>query len=313
MSLQSAFHWPVREGTEFHAYGQVDRLLPENQNCCYWAISWSSGGVDTHELKLNGSTYNVTVCHAADLSSYISTFLSAGITDVFWPYKVSGVDFLGDTAIRLWGFPVFAGVELPSDTYFRQYDDAVPVQDFIWSCINMEALPVFPVHSDLSSLCLPGHPTLWEDVLIDQYKLRELDNDVFECDRRLQSLRQLKFLYGRDCFVYDILKLFLDPKVFVDTSHQKRGIKAASFNTWLRNFLAEAGDLSPEEASYLVTTVGSELLHAPVSTINAVLRETPVLQTFNQALSMVSSEKRNHFYNLWNHYHTTRALDADTI
>lgn len=313
MSVQAPFPWSVRGGTEFHAYRRAGQLLPDSGDCHYWAIPWSCEEIDTRDLKPSESTFGVTVCHAPDLSPYRSAFLRLGITDVFWPYKVKGVDFLGDTAIRLWAFPV-ATEDKPIQTGFRQYDGAVPVQDFVWSCVGTDTLPVFTVNSDLSPLSLPGHSALWEDVLISGSVRSELDKDTEKVEQRLQSLRQLKFQFGHDgCFIYDIVQLFLNPEGYMRAAQGRHGVKAMGFEGWIHSTLVPIEGVSSEEASYLVTALGSELLKAPVGTINLLLGESDAIQMVKRALALVSVEKREHFYRVWNHYDTTRALDGDTI
>ena len=86
----------------------------------------------------------------------------------------------------------------------------------LWESIACESIPV--VLSD--SYLPPGSSALWElatvscsgrveDIMALPDRLAALARDVDLLEQKRHSLRQLWMIYGPDCFIYDIYKLFL--------------------------------------------------------------------------------------------------------
>jgi hypothetical protein len=87
----------------------------------------------------------------------------------------------------------------------------------LWESIDCGAIPVVlsPLYSP------PGNPALWaegtikvginrEDVQGIPDMLRAISSDESRLTRMRNAGAQLQMLYGRDCFVYDIISLFLE-------------------------------------------------------------------------------------------------------
>jgi hypothetical protein len=87
----------------------------------------------------------------------------------------------------------------------------------LWESIDCGAIPVVlsPLYSP------PGNPALWaegtikvginrEDVQGIPDMLRAISSDESRLTRMRNAGAQLQLLYGRDCFVYDIISLFLE-------------------------------------------------------------------------------------------------------
>lgn len=87
---------------------------------------------------------------------------------------------------------------------------------WLWTSIAGEAIPVFFEKVPL----LPGNMPLWEEatvccpaspeaLLALPARLECMARDEVLLELKRRALRQLRLLYGADCFIYDILKLFV--------------------------------------------------------------------------------------------------------
>jgi hypothetical protein len=86
----------------------------------------------------------------------------------------------------------------------------------LWESIGLGTIPVILADTYLP----PGDHTLWEeavvfcsenleDIKILPDRLEEIASDSALIDRKRRALKQLWMMYGPDCFIYDIQKLFL--------------------------------------------------------------------------------------------------------
>jgi hypothetical protein len=114
-----------------------------------------------------------------------------------------------------------AGISAPGEAWHHLQDSNFILSSesdsaWLWTAVACETIPVFSANIPP----LPGNKSLWETAAVccspGQEALRELpahlektagNAPLLELKRR--ALRQLHFLYGADCFIYDILKLFI--------------------------------------------------------------------------------------------------------
>lgn len=84
---------------------------------------------------------------------------------------------------------------------------------WLWTAVTCESIPVFI--GEIPNL--PGSRSLWEEATVQylgdvdniESYLDKLNRDATWLSRKLQALRQIRFLYGDECFIYDLVKLFL--------------------------------------------------------------------------------------------------------
>jgi glycosyltransferase involved in cell wall biosynthesis len=86
----------------------------------------------------------------------------------------------------------------------------------LWEALGCGSIPVVLADSYLP----PGSAALWEEATVScaerlediqalPERLEELARDKALIERKRHAIRQLRMLYGPDCFIYDIQKLFL--------------------------------------------------------------------------------------------------------
>jgi hypothetical protein len=86
----------------------------------------------------------------------------------------------------------------------------------LWNSISCGSIPV--VLSGKYNL--PGNKSLWDQAIVsysEQPKdilslpelLENMSHDEALLERKRHAMRQISMIYGPDCFIYDILKLFL--------------------------------------------------------------------------------------------------------
>ncbi|MEF8747621.1 MAG: exostosin family protein [Candidatus Accumulibacter propinquus] len=87
----------------------------------------------------------------------------------------------------------------------------------LWESIGMGAIPVILADSYLP----PGDPALWDEAVVFcletpeaikalPARLEEMANDDALLARKRHAMRQIWMLYGPECFIYDIQKLFVE-------------------------------------------------------------------------------------------------------
>jgi hypothetical protein len=86
----------------------------------------------------------------------------------------------------------------------------------LWDCINSGVIPVV-VNNDC---ILPGNPALWKSAVIDYLntesdiarlpgRLAKISLSPSELEDYYYAKAQLRFLYGKECFIYNILHFFI--------------------------------------------------------------------------------------------------------
>ncbi len=120
----------------------------------------------------------------------------------------------------------------------------------LWESIELGAIPVlFP-----GNFLLPGDQRLWGEATVScsgaardiralPERLAVLGNDVALLERKRHALRQVRMLYGADCFIYDVLKLSLSLADWSEEGSSCRpGLSYDGFSRLAKMILAEGGD-----------------------------------------------------------------------
>lgn len=100
------------------------------------------------------------------------------------------------------------------DSHFSLCFNAGPA--WLWTALHCGAIPVFPDRIPP----LPGNPALWEQAsvccatgqkAIDELpgRLEQMAGNGALLELKRRALRQLRLLYGTDCFIYDIIQLLV--------------------------------------------------------------------------------------------------------
>jgi hypothetical protein len=221
--------------TEQHALLQAYKLLPDVPGVLYFGFPWSTlleqlnsrkspGGRLKEILEsagpfLKGQRSIITVCRHYDMLKYQQLFAGYGITHVFWPHAVGGQDcFPEHVNIKILPFPFYpedAADSLSSASFSQCTSGPCRNSPQLWRAIGQGSIPVV-----LAGTLLPGSGALWEeaavfcsdrkeDLLALPDRLDGLARDAELLERKRHALRQLWMLYGPECFIYDIQKLFL--------------------------------------------------------------------------------------------------------
>lgn len=205
--------------------------------------------LDSARLLLHKQKSVVTVCQHVDMLNYGELFQESCITKVFWPYAAKEQDCFPDNGkIKILPFPLFpeearACAQPPDTAKKHLYSFVGPdtkgcTSDkgrilresifslcplgpgsnatLLWESISCGSIPV--VLSD--NYLLPGSKALWElatvfcpekeeDIEALPERLAAMARDQELLDRKRHAMRQLRMIYGPECFVYDIQKLFL--------------------------------------------------------------------------------------------------------
>lgn len=193
---------------------------------------------------LKGCRTVATVCQHRDLLKHQELFAVSGMTEVFWTYTQANQGRFPDHhSVRLWPFPtapvpfpaslsqptkrshllsqVEAGKAPASGSWQLLQDSTFSLcpeseASWLWTSIACETIPVFLERIPP----LPGNKSLWEAATElcphGQESLNRLPAHLEKLaenrallEFKRQALRQLRFLYGAECFIYDILKLFV--------------------------------------------------------------------------------------------------------
>lgn len=227
--------WPSVRGTERHAYDQAIRFLPEVPKTSYFGFPWAAliDGLDPcagallqclEEARplLAGQTHVVTVCQHERLPENQQLFADAGITHIFWSHAQAGQACLAAFPdIALLPFPLLPGSDdLPPDSRESLFAPCPSSPGGnsarLWAAVRDGLIPVFSAED----VYLPGGQALWEEAAVfprgtpealqslpDHLEVLARDEELLA--RKQQALRQLWLLYGTDCFIYDVQKLFL--------------------------------------------------------------------------------------------------------
>lgn len=176
----------------------------------------------------------ITVCQHPEMLNYQHLFKSLEIKHVFWPYALKGQAVFPEyNHISIHAFPLFpATYNNPSDNMLNEctqcqfsYEEVVlgtvlQVDNVkkmpLWESINNTIIPIVSPANQL----LPGNCDLWDNAIVSysnsQNSFNALPNMLNEiaCNQDLTNkktiaIKQLQMLYGPECFVYDILTLFL--------------------------------------------------------------------------------------------------------
>jgi len=95
----------------------------------------------------------------------------------------------------------------------------------LWECVHADIVPV--ILSD--TYVPPGNADLWtqaavycpenrEAIAALPSRLSELEADPEGMQKRMHALAQLRFCYGVDCFVYDLIEFFSNPDAWMHES-----------------------------------------------------------------------------------------------
>lgn len=204
----------------------------------------------------------VTVFQSKCFSQYKTLFLDLGITDIFWCHTKVGDSLLDNTSIRLWPFPTLASGSYNHSAWGNRphllassksysaatfstfhYCNHISIADakfflladsnssLIWTCIEHETIPVV---TDTTFLP-PGNKALWQTAVVFCERsdkatqnlsngLELLSNNEEEYLNKLHAIRQLKLLYGKDYFIFDIVKFLISPENFLQENSNQRPI-----------------------------------------------------------------------------------------
>ncbi|WP_111640770.1 exostosin domain-containing protein [Marinimicrobium alkaliphilum] len=124
---------------------------------------------------------------------------------------------------------------LTSEAASREYADVLSRSQFalcpsgtgpnsirLWECVHAGIIPVI-----LSDTYLPpGLPSLWQQAAVFcgesreaitelPDRLKEIAANSCDMERRLDALRQIRFCYGINTFVYDLVAFFSNPDVWL--------------------------------------------------------------------------------------------------
>lgn len=290
---------------EAYVYRQALRFLPQGSRCVFYAAPW--GDLAYQDLEpLNvldrEDRYVITVFQAENLFDFEQYFIRLGITDVFWPYVSQTERFLNGTGIRLWPFPLMASDISGSKESFCPYDEQTPILEFIWSVVGKSKIPVFPSSQVIDHMLLPGQRELWRQAMITGVKdngsqsIEKLSGDEAFVEEKLQAVRQLNLLYGKDFLIYDLLKMFVNPAEFVSTHMESASSSHYGRGFLFLEYLAEDFDRSSKESSStIVTAFNGQLLQWPIKTANWIRSNVQAKIALRSALKLVTPAKKESF------------------
>lgn len=134
----------------------------------------------------------------------------------------------------------------------------------LWESIGYGSIPVILADTYLP----PGDPALWElaAVFCEETedairalpdKLEALAKDTVLIEQKRHAMKQLWMLYGPDCFVYDVQKLFLS--IAADASRPVSGYMPEALNSIAEKIL-EKNPVTESDANLFLTCCSSYLL-----------------------------------------------------